>query len=37
MTIGDAEIGWTEIGGITFRTLSLPLGLVELEAEAIAP
>jgi hypothetical protein len=37
MTIGDAEIGWTDIGGNTFRTLSLPLGLVELEAEAIAP
>lgn len=37
MIISEAEVGWTDIGGNTYRTLSIPLGLVELEAEAIAP
>lgn len=37
LAIGDADIGWADIGGNTFRTLSIPLGLIELEAEAIAP
>ena len=37
MVLGDAEIGWSDIGGNTFRTLSIPMGLIELEAEAIAP
>ena len=37
MVIGDADVGYSDIGGVTFRTLSIPLGLVELEGEAIAP
>ena len=37
MVLGEAEIGWSDIGGNTFRTLSIPMGLIELEAEAIAP
>ena len=37
MIISEAEVGWADIGGNTYRTLSIPLGLVELEAEAIAP
>ena len=37
LTLGEAEVGWTDVGGVTFRTLSIPMGLVELEAEAIAP
>jgi hypothetical protein len=37
MILGDAGIGWIDVGGSTFRSLSIPLGLIELEAEAIAP
>ena len=37
LEISIADVGWTTIGGVTFRALSFNLELYELEAEAIAP
>jgi len=32
-----ASVGWSNIGGNSFRTLSFDLGIIDLEAESIAP
>ena len=37
LDISLAGIGWTEISGNTFRTISFNLELQDLEAESIAP
>ena len=37
LDISLANVGWVDIGGNTFRSISFDLQLIELEAEAIAP
>ena len=37
LDISLANVGWVDIGGNTFRSISIDLQLIELEAEAIAP
>ena len=36
LDISLAQVGWTDIGGNTFRTISFDLELIELEAESIS-
>ena len=36
LDISLANVGWVDIGGNTFRSISFDLQLIELEAEAIA-
>ena len=37
LDISLATVGWTDIGGNTFRSISFDLQLIELEAESISP